>query len=671
MALMTCDKNQICPEDAPASNYSSEGVEDRINFPCTAFAQIPPPLGVQFDRDSCVATCDAPNLVDACLCADRAAKICINPNPPPPGGNFFNAPQQCSSLCPDGGVFTATVEAGIFVAGSQAEADAQAESYACILSNRLRFCLGALPRCVCFGVPMCSEIGVTDTSDPIVFSTSGTLPTGLVFTSNLDCAGNPTDATARLKGTPTVPGTYLFNVIAVNNTDGSSASKTFFFSVIEIADASLPDFTIGTPYSYQLTAVGGSGHYAWKISSGTLPPGLTMSLTGLISGTPTGGTSGTLTFDVIDTDCAQTDRSFFPPAVAMTTLSTTRIATVIGYPGFTQQPPNFQGNWDAQITYGIGDSVLDLGVYYVALANTVSEPPTLFPGVWGIVPPKRYHNLTWNGTSDQTAINIPEGDNPSVQIAHAHYDYTGTGSIDTHGNQVSTYSKLFSQWCPDSSRWPRNIVIPNEGPGVLKGYCFDADPNTCQECFDPAEPSGDVASNSIQDWSDFVRGNLPTLIDQTHFNVIRGPETVLALLDPNQVAGWIFPTINDITGPWCFVTAQHNYTGTLDTEYTDSEALSVAVTFNSLGNTSETTPRTTGYTSRFTSVVYVLNCTNLVVGQDYTVRVQIYNTRTGASSIKTYSFTAFSTTNSITDSVPMPVKGQPLQVRNPVIDYTP
>jgi hypothetical protein len=56
---------------------------------------------------------------------------------------------------------------------------------------------------------------------------------------------------------------------------------------IDILDESIPDAYQGTPYSYQLTACCGTAPYTWSIWSGSLPAGLTLSSSGLISGTPT------------------------------------------------------------------------------------------------------------------------------------------------------------------------------------------------------------------------------------------------------------------------------------------------------------------------------------------------------------------------------------------------
>ncbi len=54
-----------------------------------------------------------------------------------------------------------------------------------------------------------------------------------------------------------------------------------------ITTATLPDGTVGTAYTKTLTASGGSGVYAWTVKSGTLPNGVTLSTSGVLSGTPT------------------------------------------------------------------------------------------------------------------------------------------------------------------------------------------------------------------------------------------------------------------------------------------------------------------------------------------------------------------------------------------------
>ena len=123
--------------------------------------------------------------------------------------------------------------------------------------------------------------------------TAGQVPTGLME--------NP--ITGALTGTLTAPGTFNFTVEAV---DQSGAFVTQNYSVLVSPSLAIkanvpPPGTVGGPYSDQLSATGGAAPITFSLANGsTLPPGLTLSAAGLITGTPT--TAGTTNFTVKATD---------------------------------------------------------------------------------------------------------------------------------------------------------------------------------------------------------------------------------------------------------------------------------------------------------------------------------------------------------------------------------
>lgn len=70
--------------------------------------------------------------------------------------------------------------------------------------------------------------------------------------------------------------------------------------MLEVATTSpIPPYTVGVYYEHQLAATGGDGNYEWKLKSGSLPGGLTLSPSGLISGTPTGGNMSVITNEMV------------------------------------------------------------------------------------------------------------------------------------------------------------------------------------------------------------------------------------------------------------------------------------------------------------------------------------------------------------------------------------
>jgi len=67
---------------------------------------------------------------------------------------------------------------------------------------------------------------------------------------------------------------------------GNGRVTVTFTPPLQVTTSSLPAATGGVPYSATLTAHGGVKPYTWSVTSGSLPPGMTLdSFTGVISGT--------------------------------------------------------------------------------------------------------------------------------------------------------------------------------------------------------------------------------------------------------------------------------------------------------------------------------------------------------------------------------------------------
>lgn len=129
---------------------------------------------------------------------------------------------------------------------------------------------------------------------PYFFSLqSGTLPAGLSFDAS----------TGTISGTPTALGTSTVTVgVYDSSLRARDASRTFTLTVapIAISTHSLPSGPISKTYSQRLAAAGGKPGYTWTLASGTLPLGLKLATTGVLSGVPT--VAGTSTFIVKVTD---------------------------------------------------------------------------------------------------------------------------------------------------------------------------------------------------------------------------------------------------------------------------------------------------------------------------------------------------------------------------------
>lgn len=317
MPSIPCPKVITCPgaqggaanvldADSPIGNFSSE-LPDQILFTATGFPiwnpENPldpaitgndpsfPPL---YFAEGCVGPAfSSLSQDDANAIAARQAIQCEYNKQKPTPGLFFNAAQQCSFTCPDGSLYTFTVEPGFVVAGSQSLADTIANTIACERAAADYICLGSLtPSTGCFNQPYSGTISLLSKNPPIGVSISiGSLPPGLALSESID------GKTATISGTPTSPGNFSFGFHATD-AQGNFHDKMFTIEVLGITNiVSLGHPMVNRPYSAQLTAQGGIAPYTFSAPNGGFPTGLSMNSSGLISGTPSVHYTGAFAVD--------------------------------------------------------------------------------------------------------------------------------------------------------------------------------------------------------------------------------------------------------------------------------------------------------------------------------------------------------------------------------------
>lgn len=373
-----------------------------------------------------------------------------------------------------------------------------------------------------------------------------------------------------------------------------------------------------------------------------------------------------LVFQVIDLACESADQSFFPPKVTLTTKSTTQIATLLGfseYPGFES------------------------------------------------IPPKKYKTLTWNGTSEHQLWWVgPQGIGgigpvAPEQIAGARIDYSGSSTIDSNGNYLTLYTKNISEMCSAVDSLISTLVPTSSG--ALTGYKFlgwsgPTVPAGHQKCTPPNIPYVFVSNEAIgkgnaaiQDSSglwgshqvspsalvfrtDFIVNSATnaTCTDtggsQTGFPQFNtSPWEVIALFEPVPEGTVVDIAAHNQGSVWFFATPYwtNNYSADLSNEYTDAEALANAQIITGTSSVAENFPRTTGFISRFTSVIFTLKLSNLIVGSSYVVSVDLADLTSGTTTNKQYGITPTATTHSIVDIIPTPLAGHYLTVRNPKVIF--
>jgi len=149
----------------------------------------------------------------------------------------------------------------------------------------------------------------------VEFKVTGALPPGLSMSSS-----------GLISGTPTATGEYIFWIQMTDIpasqggvswcADDNSTEKQFSITIIQglqivQRQSTLAPGQLTVPYSLQFSATGGSP--TWTVSSGALPAGLTLSSTGLVSGTPT--TAGDYSFKITATDGSRSDTQSYSMSV--------------------------------------------------------------------------------------------------------------------------------------------------------------------------------------------------------------------------------------------------------------------------------------------------------------------------------------------------------------------
>lgn len=148
------------------------------------------------------------------------------------------------------------------------------------------------------GTPYSATINASGGTSPFTWSMTGSLPPGLSM-------GSSTSSSVTISGTPTGGNGTI--TIKVADAVGNNASQALSFTInappaLTVSTSSLAAGTMGSAYNQSLQATGGVPSYTWALTGGSLPTGLTLSSSGVISGTPSGTFTGTSNFTVTATD---------------------------------------------------------------------------------------------------------------------------------------------------------------------------------------------------------------------------------------------------------------------------------------------------------------------------------------------------------------------------------
>jgi hypothetical protein len=201
-------------------------------------------------------------------------------------------------------------------------------------------------------------------------STGGTSPYSYTI---VDPANAPPGLTlalnGALQGIPATGGTFTFQ-IRVTDSLAVATTRSFTLTVnagVNITTAPiLPNGGLQAVYSQTLAASGGTPGYTWSVTAGSLPPGLTLAPSGVISGVPTAGGSYSFTARATDSASASASQSFTISIPSVLSVATTPLAYgAIGAPyqqAFTALGGNPPYTWSAVSALPTGLTMSEAGV---------------------------------------------------------------------------------------------------------------------------------------------------------------------------------------------------------------------------------------------------------------------------------------------------------------------
>jgi hypothetical protein len=210
--------------------------------------------------------------------------------------------------------------------------------------------------------------GQEGTGGPFTFTVSaGLLPGGLMLAAD-----------GLLSGTPTAAGVFNFTIRATDP-GGFTGDRAYTLTVhpaVSISPATLPSATVGTAYNQTFTASGGAGGpFTFSVMAGRdLPPGLTLSPAGVLSGTPE--VAGTFDFVIVATGAAGAtgNRSYSLVVIGPITLSPTMLpAGAVG--NAYSQMLTAMGGAGGPFTFAVTEGLLPAGLTLSA-AGLLSGTPT-------------------------------------------------------------------------------------------------------------------------------------------------------------------------------------------------------------------------------------------------------------------------------------------------------
>jgi hypothetical protein len=250
----------------------------------------------------------------------------------------------------------------------------------------------------------------------------------------------------------------------LSNLVGLGADPSFSCPAVTITPATLPDGAAGSTYTQTLSASGGTAPRCWALTEGTLPPGLTFSSSGVISGIPTSTVTSSFTVTTTDARGCATSSShslttFDAPITATIAPAASSLCVNPARP-FVSVPLVYARTDTTPIR--LVSVTFHLDTSRLALRTPGTPGASVHLGSWFNAYPNSLLQVVNNGggtyTADATLLGLPcgpvnGGQVLTVDVAAAGPDGFGTISVTSvHARDCGNLPVSVGPGAPDSVR---------------------------------------------------------------------------------------------------------------------------------------------------------------------------------------------------------------------------
>lgn len=422
------------------------------------------------------------------------------------------------------------------------------------------------------GEPYPVTLGIDGGLAPFTYAvTSGALPAGLTLTS----AG-------QFAGAATTPGDYAFSVTGTD-ANGATASRPYALRVnaptVFITTLSVPAGTGGVAFSQTLAATGGAAPYAWSLVTGSLPNGVVLSGSGVLSGTPT--VAGTFPFTVRATDA----NGFIGDRLLSLEINAPTIA----------------------VAPGALAAVTSHEAFSQALSASGGSAPYSYAVIAGALP----------GGTGLSAAGVLSG----TATATGNFGFT-VRATDAGG---FTSDKVYNLQVVSPTIVPGPATLPNGQAGVAYSTALTATGGTGPYTF---AASGQMPSNmtltgaGLLSGTPILSGTFDFVVDVTDANGFAGSRLYQVVISNAAPLALTPATLPDGAGGAAYSQAFTAAGGVGPYTFSQSGALPRGMTFNPATAVLAGTPRDTG---TFTFLVQVEDAVAQRVSRSYTLQIAAVN----------------------------------------------